>query len=114
MRAGRPKKLMNIDYNEVEKLGELGLTDTEVAYMLGIDRATLYRYKKDNQQFCDSLKKGKDKADAEVVRALYNKATGGDTTAMIFWLKNRRVKDWRDKQEVQHSGDMDINITIGD
>lgn len=25
-----------------------------------------------------------------------------DTTAMIFWLKNRRPEDWRDKREVHH------------
>jgi hypothetical protein len=28
-----------------------------------------------------------------------------DTTAAIFWLKNRRPEQWRDKQEVQHTGD---------
>lgn len=27
-----------------------------------------------------------------------------DPTAAIFWLKNRRPKDWRDKQEVEQSG----------
>lgn len=32
-----------------------------------------------------------------------------DTTAQIFWLKNRRPDKWRDKQDIQHSGHMEIN-----
>ncbi len=33
-----------------------------------------------------------------------------DTTAQIFWLKNRKPKEWRDKQEVEHSGDLGVVI----
>lgn len=33
-----------------------------------------------------------------------------DTTAQIFWLKNRKAKEWRDKQEVEHSGNVNINL----
>lgn len=29
-----------------------------------------------------------------------------DTTAQIFWLKNRKPKEWRDKQEVEVSGNI--------
>lgn len=32
-----------------------------------------------------------------------------DTTAQIFWLKNRRPDKWRDKQEIGHSGSVDVN-----
>ena len=31
-----------------------------------------------------------------------------DTTAQIFWLKNRRPDKWRDKQEVGHSGSVEV------
>lgn len=27
-----------------------------------------------------------------------------DTTAQIFWLKNRKPEEWRDKKDVEHSG----------
>ena len=37
-----------------------------------------------------------------------------DTTAQIFWLKNRKPADWRDKQDIQHSGDIDIMIGFAD
>lgn len=29
-----------------------------------------------------------------------------DTTAQIFWLKNRKPKQWREKQEIEHSGNI--------
>lgn len=35
-----------------------------------------------------------------------------DTTACIFWLKNRRKSEWRDRQEVQHDGDDSILALI--
>jgi len=33
-----------------------------------------------------------------------------DPTSMIFYLKNRRPDRWRDKQEVEHKGDLIVNI----
>lgn len=36
-------------------------------------------------------------ADYEVENALYKAALDGNTTAIIFWLKNRKPKKWRDK-----------------
>jgi len=32
-----------------------------------------------------------------------------DPTSMIFWLKNRQPQDWRDKQQVEHSGEVNVN-----
>ncbi len=29
-----------------------------------------------------------------------------DVTAQIFWLKNRKPVEWRDKQQVEHSGEV--------
>lgn len=33
-----------------------------------------------------------------------------DTTAQIFWLKNRKPDEWRDKQNIEHSGDAGVRI----
>ena len=108
-KRGRPKKLDNIDLAEVEKLAALGLTDEEISSWLGICRKTLHSYKKQEDEFLHTIKRGKEKADANVVRSLYKRATeGNDTTAMIFWLKNRRAKDWREKQEIEHSGGVTV------
>jgi transposase-like protein len=35
-----------------------------------------------------------------------------DTTAQIFWLKNRKPAKWRDKQEIEHSGGMSNTIDL--
>jgi len=47
-----------------------------------------------------------------VVTKTVKKEVVPDTTAQIFWLKNRRPDKWRDKQEMQHSGDMGLNIVV--
>lgn len=74
-----------------------GLTDEQLAEKIGINRATLYDWKKKYSDISDALKKGKEIVDYEVENALLNKALGGDTTAQIFWLKNRRRDKWGDK-----------------
>ena len=94
----------------VEGWARDGLTDEQIAGKMGIGKTTLYDYKKKYPKFANALKRGKEVVDYEVEKALLNKALEGDTTAQIFWLKNRRPNKWRDKQEVKHSGKMGINI----
>lgn len=127
----RPSKFKEEFIEQARKLCELGATDKEVADFFGIHEATLNRWKSDYPQFCESLKTGKSVADERVERSLYHRAIGfkhdavkmfnhngivitepyveyfpPDTTACIFWLKNRRPGDWRDKQETEHSGNV--------
>ena len=42
----------------------------------------------------------------QVLTKTVTKHVQPDTTAQIFWLKNRKPKDWRDKQEIEHSGNV--------
>lgn len=74
-----------------------GLTDEQIAHNCNITSATLYEWKNRFTEISEALKKGKEIVDFEVENALLNKALGGDTTAQIFWLKNRRPGKWRDK-----------------
>lgn len=76
-----------------------GLTDEQIAHNMGITSKTLYVWKNEYSDICEALKKGKEVVDYQVENALLNKALGGDTTAQIFWLKNRRPDKWRDKPE---------------
>lgn len=76
-----------------------GLTDEQIAGKIGINPATLYDWKRKYAEFSEALKKGKAVVDYEVEKALLTKALGGDTTAMIFWLKNRCPDKWRDRPE---------------
>ena len=101
-----------------------GLTDEQIAHNIGISRSTLNEWKKKYPDISDTLKKGKDVVDIQVENALLKRALGykykettkeltksgfmmvtkevikevvPDTTAQIFWLKNRRPDKWRDK-----------------
>lgn len=84
-----------------------GLTDEQIAENIGINRDTLYRWKKEHPDISDALKKGKEVVDFEVENALFKNAINGDTTAQIFWLKNRRPDKWRDKQNIELSKPID-------
>ena len=81
----------------VEGWARSGLIEEQIAANLGISTATLYKYKLEHEEFLNAIKKGKEVVDFEVEGALYRKALEGDTTAQIFWLKNRKPKEWRDK-----------------
>lgn len=76
-----------------------GLTDEQIAHNMGIRRETLWSWRKQFPNLDNALKKTKEIVDRQVENALFKKACEGDTTAMIFWLKNRRPNDWRDKRE---------------
>jgi hypothetical protein len=132
--GGRPSLFDPKYIEQAEKLCKLGATDAELADFFGVSVRTLHRWKAENEEFCHSIKLGKDVADTRVERALYEKATGfayteeqafkvrnsdgsetletieverlapPDTTAMIFWLKNRKKSDWRDKIEQELTG----------
>ena len=90
----------------IEGWARRGLTDEQIANNIGINTRTLYKWKDEHGQIRQALKKTKEIVDNEVEAALYKKACEGDTTAMIFWLKNRRPDDWRDKRETQLSGNV--------
>lgn len=106
---GRPTKFTAELSETVRKLGKLGCTDVEIAHSLGVCEKTIDVWKKKHPEFLQSLNSGKSEADNEVVESLFKRAKGtdehpGDTTACIFWLKNRQRDRWRDKQEVEHGG----------
>jgi len=49
-----------------------------------------------------------------VITKVVTKEVQPDVTAEIFWLKNRKPKEWRDKQEHEITGDISINIQLDD
>lgn len=83
-----------------------GLTNEQIAHNMGVHVATLYKWKNRSDKMDEALKRSKEIVDREVENALYKKAVGGDVTAMIFWLKNRKYMEWRDRKETQLSGNV--------
>lgn len=74
-----------------------GLTDEQIAHNMGIGKTTFYDWKQKNPNFANALKKTKEVVDFEVENALFKNAMNGNVTAQIFWLKNRKKMQWRDK-----------------
>jgi hypothetical protein len=102
--AGRPSKYKP-EYAELAmNYCLLGATDVEIAQFLGVSLRTVADWKVVHEDFAEALTTGKEKADAKVVGALYRGALAGNTTAQIFWLKNRRKEDWRDKVDHEVAG----------
>lgn len=111
-----------------------GLSNEQIAYNMGISDRTLYKWQKKNVQFKQALKVGKDTADRQVENALFKSALGyeykeevvtndgrvvtvtkhqkANTTAQIFWLKNRKSEKWRDKRELSHDGEINNQINL--
>lgn len=82
-----------------------GLTYEQIAHNMGIDTSTLWDWRKDNATISNAIKKGREVVDYEVENALLKSALEGNTTAQIFWLKNRKTKQWRDKVEYEGNAD---------
>lgn len=128
--AGRPSKYKPEYAEQAYKLCLLGATDIQLAQFFEVNELTINRWKDNHPEFCKSLKEGKAIADATVAQKLYHRAIGyehkelitashqgqitdtmevvkhypPDTTAAIFWLKNRDKQNWRDQQNMEHSG----------
>lgn len=84
-----------------------GLTDKQIAHNIGISHATLYEWKKQFPELSDTLKKSKDVVDRMVENALFKNAIEGNTTAQIFWLKNRKPDKWREKPVYDDTSELD-------
>lgn len=83
----------------VEGWAREGLTDEQIANNLDISTSTFYEYKNRYSEFSESLKKGKEIIDFEVENALLKNALDGNVTAQIYWLNNRKLKQWKNKRE---------------
>ena len=114
----------------------LGATDSQLAEFFEVSESTINEWKKEHPEFSESIKKGKEVADSEVANSLFQRAKGyshpedkifndsgkplivattkhypPDATSAIFWLKNRRKEEWRDKTETEHKGNVSITAT---
>ncbi|WP_299082756.1 hypothetical protein [uncultured Paraglaciecola sp.] len=128
--VGRPTKYTDDTADLAFKFCLLGVTDKRLAELLGVNESTVHQWKIDHPEFSESLRRGKDLADAEIANSMYHAAKGyehdavhisnyqgditvtdivkrypPDTKAAVMWLKNRHPDKWRDKTE------QDVNVT---
>ncbi len=85
-----------------------GFTNEQIAEKLGINPDTLYQYQKKYPEFSESLKRGKEIVDYEVENALLKNALEGNVTAQIYWLNNRKPKQWKNKRENTENNNEEI------
>lgn len=76
-----------------------GLTKEQIAEKLGISRNTLWLKEKENVTLSNALKQGRDVADTLVENALFQNAINGNFGAQVFWLKNRKPNDWKERAD---------------
>lgn len=127
--AGRPTLYSEDHPKQAFKLCLLGATDKDLAEFFEVAESTINNWKHEHPEFLESIKRGKTQADAEVGTRLYERALGyshpeekifqyegqpvrvnttkhypPDTTAAIFWLKNRQKEHWRDSTNMHLAG----------
>ena len=127
--GGRPSSFKPEFLKIATSMCKLGATDADLADAFSVSVTTINAWKATHKEFSEVLKAGKDEADDRVERSLYQKAVGyeydavkimqyegspvivpyrermaPDTTAAIFWLKNRRSDRWRDVHKHEHGG----------
>ena len=135
-KIGRPTRYKQ-EFDELAyRFCLLGDTDAKLGERFGVSEVTINNWKNEHSFFFESIKNGKAIADAKVAESLYHKALGfehnavkifmpagsddpvyapyteyfpPDTAAAFIWLKNRG--GWRDRQEVEHSGSINLTIT---
>ena len=125
MPAGRPTLYKPEYADQARKMCLLSATDDDLADFFEVAPSTINKWKIEYPEFSESIKRGKDQADADVAERLYNRAMGyshnedkifnnngeemivpttkhypPDTTAAIFWLKNRQRDKWRDVKDI--------------
>lgn len=130
---GRPTKRTALDVAHAKQLAAEGKSIPEIAEVIGVAPSTVYAWHHDNEQFRNAIEKGKEIADGKVERSLFDLATGyeqdeeklfcfmgeivrGTTrkkvgpsfAAISFYLRNRCPDKWKEKQEVEHSGGVDL------
>lgn len=128
---GRPSKYKPEMAEQAAKLCALGATDADLADFFKVSVSTLNLWKIEHPSFSESLKVGKAPADERVKMSLFHRACGyshpeddirvvngeivitptikhypPDTTACIFWLKNRLPDEFRANVEEKPSDDL--------
>ena len=89
-KGGRPRLTITDDQvRQIEALAGYGLTQEQIASVLGISPATLSRRKTENLKVLKAIKDGESKAAGLIGKALFEAAKGGNMTALIWWEKTR-------------------------
>lgn len=112
MPAGRPTDFEPEMGEKILELMEGGLSLAAAAAEINVHRQRVYEWVERHPEFADTVKLAQAKRQLFLERRLLSADAGPVVTSTIFALKNAGAEDWRDKQEVEHSGDIDHKVTL--
>ena len=120
--ARKPYKLTEEMPEIAQRLcAKYGATGDDLAEILGVSPRTVDTWMATHPEFAAKVDDGKKVADDAVEQSLYSLAIGdkhaaipvpGNVTACIFWLKNRRRQEWRDRHDLEHSGKVGLEQLV--
>lgn len=135
IKTGRPTRYHKETGEQARQLCLLGATDEQLAKFFKVTPRTIENWKVNHPEFFQTLKDAKHKKDRNVERSLFERAMGykhietkvffkdgdifthdvtkhypPDPVSMIFWLKNRKPAQWRDKQEIVTDGSLTVIV----
>lgn len=120
-KVGRPTKFNENLTSKIIEWTQNGKTVEQIAELLDINPGTLRNWWRANPEFFIAIREARQVADELVEASLFRKAVGyryteealskdgpvpvqrlahPDTTACVFWLKNRKPEEWRDRSEL--------------
>ena len=98
---GRPAfEITPVVLEETKILAGQGLTKEQIARCLGMGYSTLMKKQAENIEFIEAIKTGQAEGIEQVTNHLFDQSKKGNTTASIFYLKNRAPNEWHDRKEV--------------
>ena len=103
-KIGRPKRIFSKEeLKSVEEMAGRGVSDENIAKTLSINPDTLYDKIKTDQEFSESIKRGRAKGEDFAANCLNVQMQNGNITAIIFYLKTRH--NWKETSVQEHKGD---------
>lgn len=103
MAAGRKSKYETHVKPQIELIKSMridGHTEQQIMETLGIGHTAFNDYKNQHKELAEALKMSKEILVAKLEQTLFQSALKGNTTALIFSLKNLAPKKWAEKLDV--------------
>lgn len=88
-----------------------GLSLTAFAGEIGVARSTINEWIDTHPDFSESVRVGKAKRTLALERGMLSAENGPAVTARMFALKNADPDEWREKNHVEHSGELNHKVT---
>lgn len=113
-KVGRPTKYADDFPQKIVELMATGLSLTAAAAELDVSRETVYAWESDGNhpEFSDAVKLARGKRTLKLERDLLEAESGPMVTSRIFALKNACQDEWREKTEVEHSGNIGLDARL--